>query len=130
MARHRDRSPTPLTVAAIWAALLLGVAGLLGSCSNSSSPAANDVTVTSCAANANGSRPVASGTVVNHSSKASTYAFTVTFYDSSGNKVSQGAASLGKVEPGATSTFTAGGVASAVGPLTCKVSSVVRTEAP
>ncbi len=68
--------------------------------------------------------------IVNHSSKASTYVVGVTFLDSAGNKVSQAGATVGKVEPGATSTFQAQGVASAKGPLTCKVGNVARTLAP
>jgi hypothetical protein len=54
----------------------------------------------------------------------------VAFDDSSGNQVSQGAATLGKVLPGATAVFHAPGVADAKGPLTCKILSVTRTATP
>ena len=67
---------------------------------------------------------------MNHSSQASSYAVDITFFDSSGNKVSEGGATVGKVEPGTTATFHAGGLANAKGPLTCKVGSVTRTVAP
>jgi hypothetical protein len=101
---------------------------LLGGCS--SKAAAQDVTVTACQADPAGGRPAADGTIVNHSSKASTYVIDIIFYDSSGNRASEGGATVGKVEPGATATFHAGGLASAKGPLTCKVASVTRTVAP
>ena len=110
-------------------ASLLLVAPALAGCTSSSS-AAKDVAITSCAADAGGGRPTAKGTVDNHTSKASTYALDVGFYDSSGNRVSEGGATLGKVEPAATATFTAEGATDAKGPLTCKVGSVTRTEAP
>jgi hypothetical protein len=107
---------------------LCAVAPLLDGCS--STKAAQDVTVTACQADAGGGRPTADGTIVNHSSKASTYAISVTFYDSSGNKVSQGGATVGKVEPAASAAFHAPGLADAKGPLSCKVSTVTRAEAP
>jgi hypothetical protein len=102
---------------------------LLAGCT-SSATASKDVKITSCTADPGGGRPTADGTIDNHSSKASTYAANVNFYDGSGNKVSSGAASVGKVEPGATATFHLQGVTSAKGPLTCKVGTVTRTEAP
>jgi hypothetical protein len=115
-----------------FAALALVVACLgapvLASCS--SSKAAQDVSITACQADPGGGRPTATGTIDNHSSKASTYAVDITFYDSSGNKVTQGGATVGKVESGATSVFHVTGLADAKGPVTCKVSSVTRTVAP
>ncbi len=116
-----------LSATAVVSAML--AAPLLAGCSSSKS-AAKDVSITACTASASGGRPTADGTVDNHTSKASTYALAISFYDSSGNRVSQGGATLGKVESGSTSTFTAQGLSDAKGPLTCKVSSVTRTVAP
>lgn len=92
--------------------------------------AVKDVSITACVASPTGGRPTADGTVLNHSSKASTYVLGISFYDSSGNKVSAGGDSLGKVEAGATATFHADGLSDAKGPLTCKVATVSRTVAP
>jgi hypothetical protein len=114
-----------LCIAAVFALGALAAAG----CTSSSS-AAKDVTISGCNASPTGGRPTATGMIDNHSSKASTYAVTVSFYDSSGNRVSEGAATVGKVESGAVANFSAEGVASAKGPVTCKATSVVRTEAP
>lgn len=110
-------------------AIGLPVAALSAGCT-SSATAAKDVAVTACNADPGGGRPTADGTIVNHSSKASTYVVNVNFYDTSNNKVSQGAATVGKVEPGATANFHLQGLASAKGPLTCKVGTVNRTQAP
>lgn len=115
-------------VSTIAVAALIAVPPLLGGCT-SSATAKQDVTVTSCAVGASG-RPTATGSVDNHSSKASSYAIAIGFYDSSGNRVSDGAASLARVEAAQTATFSADGTAKANGPLTCKVLSVARVVAP
>jgi len=81
---------------------------LLTGC-HSNKTAEKDVSITACRADPGGGRPTADGTVVNHSSKASTYILSVSFTDSSGNKVTDGGATLGKVLPGATSIFHAEG---------------------
>jgi hypothetical protein len=96
----------------------------------STASALKDVAVTGCNADPGGGRPTADGTVDNHTSKASTYAIDINFYDSSGNRVTEGGATLGKVEAGATATFSAHGLNDATGPLTCKVGAVTRTIAP
>jgi hypothetical protein len=107
------------------------VAVTLGSgCSSNKKNASADVTITRCDADPSGGRPTADGQITNHSSKSSAYAFRVTFTDSSGNKVSDGAASVGKVDAGGTATWHADGVANANGPLTCKATNVVRTAVP
>jgi hypothetical protein len=105
------------------------VAPLAAGCTSSAS-AAKDVTVTACRADPAGGRPSADGTIDNHSSKASTYIVKVNFSDSAGNNVSQGAATVAKVDAGSTATFHLPGLTSAKGPLTCKVASVTRTVAP
>ena len=109
-------------------ALALGLT-LAAGCT-SSSTAAQDVSITACTADPSGGQPAATGTIVNHSSKASTYAVDITFVDSSGNKVSEGAATVGKVEAAGTATIHVQGVARATGPLTCRISRVSRTVAP
>jgi len=116
---------TPVAVA------VLSSAGILGACTSTSShPPIQDVSVTGCNADAGGGRPTASGTVMNHTSKASSYAFSVTFYDSSGNRVTAGGATVGKVEAGASSKWSSTGATDAKGPLTCKISAVTRAVAP
>lgn len=106
------------------ACLLVAVAA---SCSSAAKNAAADVTVTSCEADPSGGQPSAAGQINNHSSKGSAYAFTVTFIDSAGNKVTQGAGAVAKVPAGGTADWTVGGLAGGKGPLTCEVSNVVRT---
>lgn len=108
---------------------MLLAAPLLTACT-SNKAAEKDVTITACRDDPGGGRPTADGTVVNHSSKASTYILTISFRDSSGNKVTDGGATLGKVEPGATAVFHATGVAGGKGPLTCKVTTVNRGVSP
>ncbi len=114
------------------AVALAGLVTLMsaGACSSGQKNASADVTVSRCEADPGGGRPSVDGEINNHSSKASTYAFNVTFTDSAGNKVSNGAVSVARVDPGATARWHADGVASAKGPLQCKVGNVVRTAVP
>jgi hypothetical protein len=77
-----------------------------------------------------GGHPSAVGRIVNNSSKASAYVIQVSFKDPSGNNVSAGAATVGKVESKATGTWRASGANDVKGGVTCKVSSVARTAAP
>ena len=108
----------------------LTAVALAGACSSAEKNAAADVTISSCSADPNGGRPTVAGEIRNHSSKDSGYVFRVTFTDSSGNKVSDGAVSVAKVDAGGTATWHAAGAASAKGPLTCKATNVVRTAVP
>jgi hypothetical protein len=112
---------------AVTATLL--TAPLFVGCSSNKS-AEKDVSITACRDDPGGGRPTADGTILNHSSKASSYVVDISFIDSSGNRVSEGGAPVGKVESGATAVFHAQGVSGAKGPLTCKVASVQRTVAP
>ena len=115
------------------AAALAGLALLAASAGCSSEDddkAAGDVKVTTCEADAGGGRPTASGSISNGSSKDSAYAFRVRFTDSSGNRVSEGAVTVAKVDSGGDATWKATGVARAKGPLTCEVSGVSRTAVP
>ncbi len=103
----------------------------LGGCSSSSKAAAKkDVTVTACTASPTGGHPTATGTIVNHSSKASLYTIHVKFKDSAGNGVGDGGAAVAKVQPSATATWHATGTQNAKGPLTCDLASVTRNLAP
>ncbi len=103
---------------------------LLGGCSSDEKNADADVSVAACKADPGGGRPSADGSITNHSSKDSGYAFRVTFNDPAGNKVSDGAVTVSEVKPGATATWHADGAQSAKGPLTCAVTNVVRTAVP
>jgi hypothetical protein len=114
---------TRLAVVVMVASLL---APMAAACAASSSEAAKDVTVTACDADPAGGKPMATGQITNHSSKASGYVIHVTFIDSSGNKVADGGAAVAKVDAGTTATWHAGGTADAKGPLTCKVVGVTR----
>jgi hypothetical protein len=108
---------------------VFAVALLLVGCT-SSKTAASDVSITGCVASASGGRPVANGTIDNHSSKTSAYAIEVKFYDSSGNNVSEGPSSVASVAAGGTAIYHAEGLSDAKGPLTCKLGTVTRTESP
>jgi hypothetical protein len=113
--------------------LALSVCGLtaLAGCSSSSKAAAKkDVSVTACTASPSGGHPTATGTIVNHSSKASLYTLHVKFKDSAGNGVGDGVAAVAKVQPSATANWHANGSLNAKGSLTCDLSSVTRTLAP
>ncbi|MEO5680173.1 MAG: FxLYD domain-containing protein [Acidimicrobiales bacterium] len=114
-------------IVSITAAAAIGLVGCSGSSSN---PAADDVKVASCTADATGSKPKAQGTITNATKKASTYSFRIRFFDGSGNEVTQAAAAVGKVEAGAMATWNAEGPASVKGPVTCKVANVSRTVTP
>lgn len=111
-------------------AAVVGGLAALPACSSSSHSPKSDVTVTACRADPGGGRPTADGHITNHTSKASTYAFGVTFEDTSGNKVTAGAATVGKVAAGADTTWHVTGATDAKGPLTCKLDGVSRAVAP
>ena len=99
-------------------------------CSSAAKNASADVTVSRCEADPSGGQPSAAGQINNQSSKNSGYAFQVTFFDGAGNKVSQGFGSVARVPARGEATWTVGGLAGGKGPLTCKVSKVVRTAVP
>jgi hypothetical protein len=98
-------------------------------CSKSSS-AAKDATITACTASPSGGHPTAQGRILNHSSKASTYAIHVKFVDAAGNSVGDGLAAVARVDAGTTANWHADGSLDAKGKLTCTLSSVTRTIAP
>ncbi len=113
---------------------LLGVAmaavlttSLLGCGSKSTS----DASVTACQPDPDGAAPPrAEGQITNTSSKDSSFFVRIGFYDSSGNRVSEGADTINDVEPGTSSPFQITGTARARGPLTCKVMTVRRSVSP
>ncbi len=107
-------------MAAVLTTVLLGCGG----------KSTSDATVTSCQADPDGAPPHAEGQITNNSSKESVFFVRVGFYDSAGNRVSEGSDSIGDVEPGTSSPFQINGAARAKGPLTCKVLNVRRSVSP
>jgi hypothetical protein len=90
----------------------------------------SEASVISCVADPDGGPPRAEGQIRNNSSKDSIFFVRVGFYDSAGNRVSEGSDSIGDVEPGTSSPFQINGAARAKGPLTCKVLNVRRSVSP
>ncbi len=89
-----------------------------------------DASVTACNADPGGGKPTAEGQVTNTSTKSSTFVLQIGFYDSSGNRVSEGVDTVGSVNAGGAGPWHTTGAADAKGPLTCKVMSLRRTVAP
>ena len=108
---------------------VLGGLAVLGCSDGSSDPETDDVKVTACNAVPN-DKPVAQGTIVNSTSKASGYTFRVRFLDPARNEVSQGTTGVARVDAGGTASWTLRGATSANGPLTCEVTNVTRTAVP
>ena len=104
---------------------VVALAGVLTGCGTSKST--EDAKVTACVADPGGEKPTAAGTVLNSSSETSTFVLRIAFYDSSDNRVSDAVVNVGDVEPAAVGEWQTTGVASAKGPLTCKVTSLNRT---
>ena len=102
------------------------VASLLAACTGEGT---EDISVTACTADPAGGKPVASGTIVNRTSKASTYVIRITFRDSDGNQVSQGIGSVARVEPGGEANWSVSGAGNAAGNPGCEASAE-RSEAP
>ncbi len=112
---------------------LLSAAVIAGSlivgCGTSKST--QDATVSECNADSGGGKPTAKGLVTNTSSESSTFFVRIGFYDSSGNRVSEGVDTVGSVNAsGGTGPWNTTGVSDAKGPLTCKVVTLRRTAAP
>ena len=107
-------------MAAVLTTVLLG-------CGGRSTDAAS---VLSCVADPDGGPPRAEGQIRNDSSEDSVFFVRVGFYDTAGNRVSEGSDSIGDVEPGTSSPFQINGAARAKGPLTCKVLNIRRSASP
>ena len=111
-----------LAVIAVAAFFLLG--------NDDDEDAAKDVEVTTCEPGRGGEGPTASGTIVNSSSRASSYAIRLTFRDSDGNDVSEGVTNVNRVEPDATAKWELTGARDAAGGVTCELGDVSRTRVP
>ena len=107
-------------MAALLTTVLLGCGG----------KSTSDASVLSCVADPDGGPPRAEGEIRNSSSKESVFFVRVGFYDTSGNRVSEGADTISDVEPGTSSPFQINGAARAKGPLECKVLNVRRSVSP
>ena len=123
--RSRQRTARVLVSASV----LLGTGLALAGCGGASSAAQKDVSVTACSG-ASQPRPAASGTIVNRSSKVSSYAVRVIFEDVSGNRVTEGADTVARVSPGHSATWSTSGVTGAKGEVHCRVASVSRVALP
>lgn len=110
--------------------LLTAAASVFGGCSSKEKNAAADVAVTTCSSDPGGGKPHAEGTIQNNSSKDSGYAFRIAFKDAAGNKVSDGAVTVGKVLKGQSATWKADGASSAKGDLSCEALGITRTAVP
>lgn len=117
---------------AMTAAVVVTVGLAVDSCSSEEEDvsAAGDVAVSVCATDPAGGSPASEGQITNHSSEDSSYAFSVSFIDIAGNKVSEGAVAVGRVPAGGQATWRTQGLTGAKGPLTCRLSSVIRTAVP
>ncbi len=89
-----------------------------------------DASISVCQADPDGAQPTAQGSVINTSSKTSSFFIRLGFYDASGNRVSEGAATIGSVDPGMSANWNIAGAANAKGPLNCKVMTLRRTAVP
>ncbi len=108
--------------------LLAATLGLAG-CSAGADHKA-DATITACTPAADGGKPVANGQVTNPTSKVSNYSIRVSFYDSSGNKVTEGIDAITDVEPGTSSPWNVTGLQSVNGPVDCRLGKVTRNVTP
>jgi hypothetical protein len=106
----------------------VAVAGL-GACSSDSDVEA-EASITACTPGPDNGKPVAQGQLTNSSSKSSNYSVRVGFYDSSDNRVTEGADVVTDVESGTASPFTVTGVGDMNGPVVCKVLGVTRSANP
>jgi hypothetical protein len=89
-------------------------------------PAAADVAITSCTVGATLNLPQATGTIVNHSSGASDYSFSVSFLNNRGEVVAKGTGGKNHVAAHQTAKWTVMGDDPNAGPLTCQLADVSR----
>lgn len=99
--------------------------GPVSNSGNDDNPPADDVTVTTCAADPTVGWISATGTIVNHSSEASTYLGTVEFV-ADGVRYGESPFSSSAVAPGQTVEFTAPGAVDARPNTECRVTQVER----
>jgi hypothetical protein len=113
----------------VWV-VVASVATVLAAGACSSGDKAAEATVTACTPGPDNGRPVAEGQVTNGSSKTSNYTVRVGFYDSSGNKVTEGGDVVTDVEPATSSPWQATGAGTVKGAVTCRVLGVTRNVNP
>ena len=125
--RPRERGGVlRLTLSLLLLVLIVVIVGALFMRKTSSSDSKKDVAVTTCHAK-DGGRPIASGTIVNHSSKRSDYVIQLEFTDPQGNTVSEGLAPVNGVDSAKRATWKLTGVRSVNGPVQCVVTRVSRS---
>ena len=95
---------------------------------NTDNPPTADVALGECTADNVLDLPKATGTITNHSSKASNYIFQVEFLDGSGTRIASGYVAENNVAPGQTANWDTYGDHSGT-PATCRVVSVDRLAA-
>ncbi len=117
--------PKHLLLTVLPVAVVLGLAG----CSAGADHKA-DATVTACTPGADNGKPRADGQVTNPTTKVSNYSIRVSFYDGSGNKVTEGIDAVTDVEPGTSSPWTVTGLQSVNGAVDCRLGTVTRNVTP
>jgi hypothetical protein len=95
-----------------------------------SHPAAADILINSCTVDPILKIPVAKGTIVNHSSGISDYTFTISFVNTAGKMVAQGAGIENNVASHQTAAFSVNGDAQTTGPVSCRVGEITRFASP
>jgi hypothetical protein len=113
---------------AVLISAIVVVAVASSGCRSSDSKA--DATVTACTPGPNDGQPVAEGQVTNSSSKTSNYSVRVSFYDASGNKITEGVDVVTGVEPATSSPWRVTGLGSLKGAVDCRLGGVTRNAAP
>jgi hypothetical protein len=84
------------------------------------------VSITTCTVGATLSIPQATGKIVNHSSDASDYSFTVSFLNQRGEVVAKGSGGKNRIAAQQTAAWTVMGDTPNDGPLTCRLDGVSR----
>jgi hypothetical protein len=110
--------------------MMLFALAVVAGCAASSKTAAKDVKITSCKASPTGGHPTAAGTILNKSSKSSTYTIHVKFKDASGNGVGDGIAAVGKVDPDTSAKWHVTDALNAKGKVNCELGTVTRAAVP
>jgi hypothetical protein len=91
--------------------------------------AANDVSVSTCGPGAGGGTPTATGRIHNTTPHRSSYFIRMQFVDPAGKVVGEAMSAVGRLNSGATASWSAASDHPASEPFTCKVAGVTRTVA-
>ncbi len=126
--RRRHRLLSTLLVLLLFA-VIVAAALVLVVKGTSSKSAMKDVTVTTCRGAAS-SKPTATGQILNHSSKTSTYVVRLKFTDTQGNTLSEGIAPVKSVAAKQTARWDLTGDRQVNGAVQCKITGVSRTHLP